>query len=273
LTSYAPAVRVDREGLLEISGLAAYDEHGHEVFPGDLLRQTRYVLGLMAQILGEAGVGFASVARLSVFTTAIAEWPAVWREVKSTVGTSAAMTVVEISSLTGKTGMVELEITASVPVSTEVKDDSKEVGMASSAHSRANDGAVAIVPKSLADRDWSFHAAAFLMGKGDLIFLSGIGPVDNDGKTVGRGDAGAQTRQIISTIDSIMREAGGSLDDIVRMRVFATDMTKRPAINAERAKAFKEPRPVSTFVQVSGLEDPDWLVTFEATAFIPKHRN
>ncbi|MDQ6720082.1 MAG: Rid family hydrolase [Candidatus Dormibacteraeota bacterium] len=266
------AVRVPSQGLVEISGLAPYDEHGQEV-PGDLLHQTRYVLGLMEQILGEAGVGFGNVARLSVFTTAIAEWPAVWREVKSTVGTAAAMTVVEISSLVGKVAKVELEITASVPLSTEGNNDSQEVGMASSAQSRTKGGAVAIVPKSLADRDWSFHAAAFLMGKGDLVFLSGIGPVDQAGKTVGRGDPGAQTRQIISTMDTILREAGGSLDDIVRVRVFATDMANRPAINAERARAFKEPRPVSTFVQVSGLEDPDWLVELEATAFIPRQRN
>ena len=47
-------------------------------------------------------------------------------------------------------------------------------------------------------------------------------------------------------------------------------MKNRAAINAERMKAFKEPRAVSTFVQVSGLEEPDWLVAIEATAFIPK---
>jgi enamine deaminase RidA (YjgF/YER057c/UK114 family) len=224
----------------------------------------------MEQILAEGGVGFASVARLSVFTTAIAEWPAVWGELRSTFGPGTAMTVVEISRLVGKTGMVELEITASVPLSTEENADSQEVRMASTQHSRANDGAVAILPKSLADREWTLHAAAFLMGKGDLVFLSGIGPVDRDGKTVGRGDAGAQTRQIISVMDTILREAGGSLDDIVRLRVFATDMANRPQINAERVKAFKEPRAVSTFVQVSGLEGEDWLVVLEATAFIPK---
>ncbi len=102
------------------------------------------------------------------------------------------------------------------------------------------------------------------------MFLSGLGPTDGDGNTIGAGDAGAQTRQIISSISAILREAGGTLDDVIRVRVFATDMKNRPAINAERMKAFKKPRAVSTFVQVSGLEKDDWLVAIEATAFIPK---
>ena len=143
--------------------------------------------------------------------------------------------------------------------------------MSPSEYGSAPNGAVAVVPKSLADRDWELHTAAFLMGKGDLVFLSGTGPLDADGNTVGKGDPGAQTRQIISAMSDILQEAGGSLDDIVRLRVFTPDMSNRPQINAERMKAFKEPRAVSTFVQVSALEDPDWLVMFEATAFIPKH--
>ncbi len=265
----SPTRRVDREGLLEISGLAAYNEHGQEVFPGDLLKQTRYVLEtLMLPILEEAGVGFESVARLSVFTTSIKEWPAVWDDVQSTFGSPPALSVVEIPRLVGEIAMVELEISASIP--TAKPNDPQEVGMTSGG-AKPSDGAVAILPKSLADRDWKLHAAAFVMGKGDLVFLSGIGPVDSAGQTVAPGDAGAQTRHVLSVMDTILREAGGTIDDVVRLRVFATDMSNRPQINAERVRSFKEPRAVSTFVQVSGLEGDDWLVALEATAFIPKH--
>ena len=267
--AHSPAVRVDREGLLEISGLAAYNEHGQEVFPGDLLGQTQYVLNsLMRPVLGEAGVEFESVSRLSVFTTSMRDWPAVWKEVKSMFASPPALTVVEIPRLVGEIAMVELEISASVPMAQ--RSDSQEVDM-TSGQTRPADGAVAILPASLADRDWNLHAAAFLMGKGDLVFLSAIGPVDSAGNTIGRGDAGAQTRHVLSVMDEILREAGGSIDDVVRLRVFATDMKNRPQINAERVKAFKEPRAVSTFVQVSGLEGDDWLVAMEGTAFIPKH--
>ncbi|TMC72238.1 MAG: hypothetical protein E6I98_08710 [Chloroflexi bacterium] len=258
---YAAAVRAKRAGLLEISGLAAYDEHGHEVFPGDLMDQTRYVLTeLMQPILEEAGGGLDTVCRLSVFTTNIRQWPTVWAEVQPIIGTPPAVTVVEIPSLVGKIAMVELEITASTNGNRSERQEVRAV----------TQGAVPVVPKSLAGRDWDLHAAAFQLGEGDLIFLSGLGPTDGDGNTVGVGDPGAQTRQIISSMSAILREAGGSLDDVVRVRVFATDMKNRAAINAERMKAFKEPRAVSTFVQVSGLEEPDWLVAIEATAFIPK---
>jgi len=259
--------RIDRDSLLEISGLAAYNEHGQEVFPKDLLKQTRYVLdALMHPILQEAGANFDDVARLSVFTTSMREWPAVWEQVRSKFHEPPALTVVEIPRLVGEIAMVELEISAAIPTR---QGDPQEVAMAS----EETNGAVAILPRSLADRDWKLHAAAFKMGKGELIFLSGLGPAGASGKTVGPGDAGAQTRQILSTMDAILREAGGTIDDVIRLRVFATDMKNRPQINAERVKTFKEPRAVSTFVQVSGLEEDDWLVAMEATAFIPKHND
>jgi len=258
---YAAAVRADRTGLLEISGFAAYDGSGHEVFPGDLLSQTRYVLSeLIAPILNEAGGGMDTMCRLSVFTTDIRQWPPVWDQVQLLIGAPPAMTVVEIPSLVGKIAMVELEITAATNGKSQVREEVRGVDR----------GAKPVLPKSMAGRDWELHAAAFQLGQGDLVFLSGLGPTDGDGNTIGAGDAGAQTRQIISSISAILREAGGTLDDVIRVRVFATDMKNRPAINAERMKAFKKPRAVSTFVQVSGLEKDDWLVAIEATAFIPK---
>jgi len=270
---YAGAVRASRMGLLEISGLSAYDENGHELFPGDLLQQTRYVLTeLMQPILeaGGGGGGFDSICRLSVFTSDMRQWPAVWSQVRSLIGESPAMTVVEITRFVGVDGMVELEITAATGNGSTKRTQPGQEGKAMSS-TQIHHGAVPVVPASLAGRDWKFHAAAFKLGDGDLIFLSGMGPTDGDGNTVGAGDAGAQTRQIISNIDKVLHEAGGTLDDVVRVRVFATDMRHRPKINAERTKAFKEPRAVSTFVQVSGLESEDWLVAIEATAFIPKH--
>src|SRR5262249_37195741 len=149
---------------------------------------------------------------------------------------SPAVTVVEIPRLVGEIAMVELEISAAVPKAHR-QGDPEEVGM-TSRHENAVDGAIAILPESLAGRDWELHAAAFLMRKGDLVLLSGIGPVGNDGKTVAPGDAGAQARHILGVMDTILREAGGSIDDVVRLRVFATDMKNRPQINAERMKTF-----------------------------------
>jgi 2-iminobutanoate/2-iminopropanoate deaminase len=269
---YSPAVRVSADDLLEISGLAAWNEHGQEVFAHDLLGQTTYVLDtLMQPILRELGGGFDNVARLSVFTTEIRKWHEIWKQIRSRFSTPPAVTAVQIEGLVGETGMVELEITASSPGSRINGGDAEEVQVTShGSHAR---GAVAVLPKALADRDWKLHAAAFLMRQGDLVFLSAIGPVDERGNTVGHGDPGAQARQIVKVMDSILREAGGSLDDVVRVRVFVTDINNRPPVNEERMRAFKEPRAVSTFLVVSGLEDPDWLVAIEATAYIPKRDN
>ena len=91
-----PALNAE-EHVLEISGLAAYNEHGQEVFPKDLLKQTRYVLdSLMLPILQEAGAGFDDIARLSVFTTSMREWPAVWDQVRPSFHKPPALTVVEL---------------------------------------------------------------------------------------------------------------------------------------------------------------------------------
>lgn len=66
----------------------------------------------------------------------------------------------------------------------------------------------------------------------------------------------------------MLEAAGASLDDVIHLRVFSTDMRNREAINHERKRAFKEPLPASTHVQISRLVREDWLLEIEATAFI-----
>jgi 2-iminobutanoate/2-iminopropanoate deaminase len=266
---YPPAARISLDGVCEISGLEAYSEEGKPLFPGDLLEQTRYAMGLIEQILGEAGGGFEAIGRLSVFTTDLGQWPEVWRELESLFQPVPAMTVVGIPSLVGDIAMIELEVTAASAI-----DNSAHASRPAEGGKMSSEGqhAVAILPDSLANREWELHAAAFVAVDGDLVLLSGIGPVDEDGSTVGVGDPAEQTRQIIRVMDEIMGEAGGTLDDIVRVRVFTTDLAHRPKINAERMNAFSKPRPVSTFIQVSELEVEDWLVEIEATAIVPRRR-
>src|SRR5262245_3259722 len=114
---YPPAVRMSLDGVCEISGLEAYGEEGKPLFPGELLEQTRYTLGLIEQILGRAEVGFEAIGRLSVFTTDLRQWREVWRELESLFRAVPAVTVVGVPSLVGDVAMVELEVTAGVPVS------------------------------------------------------------------------------------------------------------------------------------------------------------
>lgn len=113
------------------------------------------------------------------------------------------------------------------------------------------------------------YTHAFRVSGGDLIICSGMTSVDENGQTVGVGDAAAQTRQIFENIEKVLEAAGASLDDVVSIRIYSTDMANLAAINGERLKAFKDPLPASTHVGVTALAKPDRLLEIEALAVVP----
>lgn len=112
------------------------------------------------------------------------------------------------------------------------------------------------------------YTPAFKVSNGELIITAGIVSVDAEGRTVGAGDAAAQARQAIANLKTVLKAAGASLDDVIHLRVFSTDMRNRDAINQERKRAFKDPLPASTHVQISRLVREDWLLEIEAMAFV-----
>ena len=103
---------------------------------------------------------------------------------------------------------------------------------------------------------------------GRAVFVAGQIPWDEEGNTVCKGDVAGQTRQVFANIAAVLAEAGGSLDDVVKITVFAADIRYRDAINRVRTETFNEPYPASTQVAVASLVDPEWLVEIEAVAFI-----
>jgi 2-iminobutanoate/2-iminopropanoate deaminase len=103
---------------------------------------------------------------------------------------------------------------------------------------------------------------------GRVVFVAGQIPWDSDGQTVCKGDVAGQTRQVFANIGAVLAEAGGSLDDVVKITVFAADIRYRNDINQVRTETFKEPYPASTQVAVASLVDPEWMVEIEAVAFI-----
>ena len=103
---------------------------------------------------------------------------------------------------------------------------------------------------------------------GRAVFVAGQIPWDEDGNTVCKGDVAGQTRQVFANIGAVLAEAGGSLDDVVKITVFAADIRYRDEINRVRTETFSEPYPASTQVAVASLVDPEWLVEIEAVAFI-----
>ncbi len=103
---------------------------------------------------------------------------------------------------------------------------------------------------------------------GRLIYVAGQIPWDADGKTVARGDVVAQVRQVLANVAAVLAEGGATLDDVIKITIFTTDIRHRDAINQVRAEVFRAPYPASTQVAVAALADPDWLVEIEAVAFV-----
>ena len=103
---------------------------------------------------------------------------------------------------------------------------------------------------------------------GDDIHVSGTTAIDENGMLIGKGDAFAQTRQILTIIKKALEDAGASLEDVIRTRVYVTDISHWEQVGRAHGEFFSTIRPASTMVEVSGLIDPDMLVEIEATAVV-----
>ena len=99
-----------------------------------------------------------------------------------------------------------------------------------------------------------------------LIFLSGQLARDSAGNLVGKGDMAEQTRQCIRNMRTVLEAAGGTLDDIVSIVVYTTDMRAFKEIVAAREEFFVAKLPTSTIVEVNHLADPGLMIEFQATA-------
>jgi enamine deaminase RidA (YjgF/YER057c/UK114 family) len=101
--------------------------------------------------------------------------------------------------------------------------------------------------------------------RGDTAWVSGT-TATVDGVVVHPGDAGAQTRQAIINIGEALERAGFSLADVVRTRMFVTDISRWEEIGRVHGEVFGEIRPATSMVQVAALIDPAMLVEVEADA-------
>lgn len=104
---------------------------------------------------------------------------------------------------------------------------------------------------------------------GDLLFISGLGPVDGDFNLVGGADPAAQTRQIMENMKAVLEAAGASFADVLKVTVYLTDVDDRHAINPVRQEYFADARPASTLIGVNQLALEGMKVEIEAVVGLP----
>ena len=103
---------------------------------------------------------------------------------------------------------------------------------------------------------------------GDLVFVSGTVAWGPDGKLAGAGDVYAQAKQTIANIERYLSEAGASLRDVVRTRIYLTDISRWEEVARAHREAFAAVRPASSLLEVSRLASPEMLVEIEAVAVV-----
>jgi 2-iminobutanoate/2-iminopropanoate deaminase len=109
-------------------------------------------------------------------------------------------------------------------------------------------------------------SAGVKVSAGQLIFVSGQVARNAAGETVGRGDIRAQTRQALENVKAVLEAAGATMDDIVKVTVFVTDVRHLAAIHEVRAEYFRKDYPASTLVEVKSLVSPELMIEIEAIA-------
>ena len=103
---------------------------------------------------------------------------------------------------------------------------------------------------------------------GNVVHVSGTTASDEDGNTQGIGDPYQQTVYIIKKIERALDEAGAKLSDVVRVRLYVTDISQWEAVGRAHGEFFKDIRPANTMVEVSGLVSPEHLVEMEVEAVV-----
>jgi enamine deaminase RidA (YjgF/YER057c/UK114 family) len=103
---------------------------------------------------------------------------------------------------------------------------------------------------------------------GNVIEVTGTVAVDENSLLVGKDDAYAQTRFIIEKIEKILQRAGASLKDVVRTRMFVTDISRWEEYGKAHGEFFKNIKPCTSMIEVKGLIEPEYLIEIEATAIV-----
>jgi enamine deaminase RidA (YjgF/YER057c/UK114 family) len=103
-----------------------------------------------------------------------------------------------------------------------------------------------------------------------LIEVAGTTAIGADGQVVGVGDAYLQTQFILRKIECALSEAGATINDVVRTRIFVIDIADWEAVGKAHGQFFREIKPATTMLEISALIDPEMRVEIEVTALIDR---
>ncbi|MDQ3021464.1 MAG: RidA family protein [Bacteroidota bacterium] len=99
------------------------------------------------------------------------------------------------------------------------------------------------------------------------ILISGTTAIE-EGRIIGEDDAYLQTKTILQKIEKVLNDAGAKLEDVVRTRIYVTDISKWEEVGKAHAEFFKDIKPVTSMVEISALIDPKMMVEIEAEAVL-----
>lgn len=103
---------------------------------------------------------------------------------------------------------------------------------------------------------------------GNLVFVAGTTAVDENGKTVGINDPYAQAKFALKKIEKALQDAGASMQNVVRTRMFVTDISRWKEFGRAHGQIFKHIKPVATMVEVKSLIHPELMIEIEADAVL-----
>ena len=103
---------------------------------------------------------------------------------------------------------------------------------------------------------------------GNIIEVAGTTAVDTEGQVVGAGDIGEQTDYIFNKIRNALNDAGSKMSDVIRTRMYLTDINDWETVARVHGDIFSDIKPVSTLVEVSGLIDKELLIEIEVSAIV-----